>query len=76
MLKTKKHIPLVLAQFALFVIFGSAFVKTAIAQSSAIQYAALQKGQRDCVAGEAVDSLCRVKRMPTSNVLQSHLKKV
>jgi enterochelin esterase-like enzyme len=76
MLKTKKHIPLVLAQFALFVIFGSAFVKTAIAQSSAIQYAALQKGQRDCVAGEAVDSLCRVKRMPTINVLQSHLKKV
>ncbi|MEJ7861047.1 MAG: hypothetical protein WKF90_05355, partial [Pyrinomonadaceae bacterium] len=75
MLKTKKHVRVILFQFVLFVIFGSVFVKTATAQSAAIQYAVLQNGQRDCVAGEAVDSLCRVKRMPAINVLRSHFKK-
>lgn len=50
-------------------------MKTVTGQSIAVQYAALQKGQRDCVIGEPAQSLCRVKRMPAAEVLQSHLKK-
>lgn len=75
MLKTKRHIPVVLVQLVVFVVFGSVFVKTVTGQSAAVQYAALQKGQRDCVVGEPADSICRVKRVPSVKVLQSRLKK-
>ena len=75
MLKTKRDVLVILVQLVVFVVFGSVFIKTVAGQSAAVQYAALQKGQRDCVVGEPTNSIFRVKRIPSVKVLQSRVKK-
>jgi hypothetical protein len=75
MLKIKKPVPSNTCSICPICCFGSALVKNVTGQPATIQYADLQEGQQNCVVGEMVNKVCRVKRMPSVKVLQSRLKK-